>query len=380
MARLFACSVAVLVSLMVLPVRTVLADSPSMPKLIATNPASSEAAPTLSITPLVTGEAEPEGGVNTTVVGPLLGRGGLVAAHPTQHPDFEIVVYDGGACSGAVVGRGTAEALEGVGIAVTVAGNAVTALSAEQVDSADSANRSQCSGSLFYWEGDIPGDGSGGGSVEGGGSGGGGQSAQDSSGGAKGNGSPAVEQGVTTGKPAAPKIHMTPAGVANDNAPLVAGTAPGAGSVSIFPDANCSGSPVAKGSAAQLGAGIPVQVADNSTTSFSANAMGGQRSGCSTPVTYVEDSTAPKTRVTMGPSVKTRKRKAVFRFADVTEDPPGTSFYCKVDQAKWRPCSSPFRLKRLKPRRYVVRVRAVDLAGNAEKVGARRIFAVVRGT
>jgi len=75
--------------------------------------------------------------------------------------------------------------------------------------------------------------------------------------------------------------------------------------------------------------------------------------------------------------VKTRKRNAVFRFADVSGDPPGTKFFCRVGKAKWRSCSSPFRLKKLRPRRYVVRFRAVDLAGNAESKGAKRIFKVV---
>lgn len=372
MARLFVCPLAVMLAVIGSCGAAAAAEGPKIPRLTATNPASSEAAPASTSTPLVNGEAEPEGGVNTTVVGPLVGRSGLVpAGQPTQHPEYEIVIYGGAACSGPVVGHGSAEAFEGAGIPVTVASNAVTALSAEQVDSA--ATRSECSGALLYWEGSVPGAA---GSAGGSGSEGAGQGAQGSAGGSP----PAVDPGVTTGKPAPPRIHISPGGVANDNAPLVAGSAPGAGSVSIFATDDCSGSPVAKGSAAQLAAGLAVEVADNTTTSFSANAMGGQRSACSTPVNYVEDSTAPKTRVTMGPGVKTRKRKAVFRFADVTADPPGTSFFCKVNKAKWRSCSSPLRLKRLKPRRYVLRVRAVDLAGNAEKLGAKRIFAVVRGS
>ena len=35
----------------------------------------------------------------------------------------------------------------------------------------------------------------------------------------------------------------------------------------------------------------------------------------------------------MGPAAKTRKRKAVFRFVDITGDAPGTAFLCKVDGA-----------------------------------------------
>jgi hypothetical protein len=174
---------------------------------------------------------------------------------------------------------------------------------------------------------------------------------------------------------------MSPRATANDNAPEIAGSAPGAASVVVFPDADCSGSPLVKASsAAQLATGLTVQVADNTTTTFSAVSLGGQRSNCSAPVTYVEDSTAPRTRVTMGPGVKTRKPKVVFRFTDVMSDPPGTTFFCKVDRAKWKSCRSPFRLGHLKPTKYVVRFRAVDLAGNAEKTGPKRIFTVVPGS
>jgi hypothetical protein len=158
---------------------------------------------------------------------------------------------------------------------------------------------------------------------------------------------------------------------------VVAGSAPGAGSVLLYANGTCAGAPAAKGSAAQLSAGFPQQVADNTTTTFSAVAVGGKRSDCSAPVTFTEDSTAPRTRVTMGPGMKTRKRKVVFRFADVFEDPPGTSFFCKLDKAGWKRCASPLRLKHLRLTRHVVRVRAVDLAGNAEKIGAKRIFTVV---
>jgi hypothetical protein len=103
----------------------------------------------------------------------------------------------------------------------------------------------------------------------------------------------------------------------------------------------------------------------------------GQRSACSEPVTYTEDSTAPRTRITMGPGVKTRKRKAVFRFKDITEDPPGTTFVCKVDKKKWKPCASPLHLKHLKYGHHLVKIRATDLAGNRERKPVTRRFIVI---
>jgi hypothetical protein len=81
----------------------------------------------------------------------------------------------------------------------------------------------------------------------------------------------------------------------------------------------------------------------------------------------------------MGPGVKTRKHKAVFRFADTTDDPPGTTFLCKVDRHRWAQCSSPLKVRRLGFSRHIVRVKAIDSAGNAEATGAKRRFKVVRG-
>lgn len=203
--------------------------------------------------------------------------------------------------------------------------------------------------------------------------GGGGQGAggPTSAAGGVSNGTPAG------GKPEAPHIHVSPAARANDSTPLILGSAPGAASVSIYANGDCGGTPVARGAASQLASGFEVQVAENAATTFSAVSVGAQRSSCSAPVTYTEDSAAPRTRITMGPGVKTRKHKAVFRFQDVTEDPPGTIFRCKVNRRKWKPCSSPFRLKHLKTRRYLLRIQATDLAGNVEPHPVRRTFIVV---
>ncbi len=161
---------------------------------------------------------------------------------------------------------------------------------------------------------------------------------------------------------------------ANDNTPLVTGSAPGAASVRIFTRDDCSGSPVAKGSAAQFDAGLEVQVADNAIVAFYGTSVGpgGAQSRCSAPVYYVEDSLTPHTRITMGPASKTRKRNAVFRFADTTGDAPGTTFFCKFDRRKWKQCSSPLKLKRLPLKRHVLKVKAIDPAGNAETKPAKR--------
>ena len=147
----------------------------------------------------------------------------------------------------------------------------------------------------------------------------------------------------------------------------------------IFASATCAGAVVAKGSANDLGVGIAVGVADNTTTSFSVESSSdGVQSGCSNAVTYVEDSTPPRTKITMGPGVKTRHRKVVFRFADVTDDPRARPSSASSTAEKWRHCNTPYKLRHLGRRRHVLRIRGIDVAGNAEHKAAKRRFKVVR--
>jgi hypothetical protein len=113
-------------------------------------------------------------------------------------------------------------------------------------------------------------------------------------------------------------------------------------------------------------------------TDFAAiSSANGKQSFCSTPATYIEDSTPPHVRITMGPGVKTRRHKAVFRFADTGEEPIGTSFRCRVNHGKWKACHSPFKLKHLHFRRYVLSVSAMDEVGNTEARPVKRSFKVI---
>jgi hypothetical protein len=372
--------------------------APATPKLVVTDPVSSQEAPANVILPSVIGEAEPEDGVILegvpihfgSVVGPVWNR----VEKPTDNPNYEIQIFNSTECRGSAIAQGTAATLEGVGIPVAVDANAKTTLSAIQVDPSNLSEPSGCSNVLSYWEGNVPpepgGVGTGGGGGESGGGEVGGGGGSGTSGPGSTTGTSTTAPGGTTSshgtigastpagpKPSAPNLHLLPSARANDSTPLVAGSAPGAENVAIYGNANCSGAPVAKGTPSQLSAGFEVSVEKNSSTIFTAVAIAAQHSGCSEPVSYTEDSTAPRTRITMGPGVKTRKHKAVFRFQDITEDPPGTTFVCKVDKAKWKPCSSPFNVKHLKPRHYVVAIRATDLAGNVERKPVKRRFIVV---
>jgi hypothetical protein len=364
--------------------------APATPKLVVTDPPSSPEAPANFTLPSVIGEAEPEDGVILEGLpirfGSAIGPVWNTVEKATAHPNYEIQIFNSTECLGSLIAHGTAATLEGVGIPVAVNADSKTTLSAIQIDPSNRSEPSGCSNVLAYWEGNVPpepgGSGTGGGESGGGGGGttGPGSTTGTSSTTPAGTSSSQGSLGASTPagpKPGAPNLHLLPSARASDLTPLVAGSAPGAESVAIYGNANCSGAPVAKGTPSQLSTGFEVSVGKNSSTIFTAVAIAAQHSGCSEPVSYTEDSTAPRTRITMGPGVKTRKHKAVFRFQDITEDPPGTTFACKVDKAKWQPCSSPFDVKHLKPRHYVVTIRATDLAGNVERKPVKRRFIVV---
>lgn len=345
------------------------------PRLVVTSPQSSATEPAQSLTPTIIGEAEPEDIVIIESfpfgLKGLSGPASRTVEHGTEHPEFIIRIFNGAGCNGGTsVAEGTAETFEETGIPVTVAPDSSTTFSASQEDPSRPGEPSVCSNPLIYWEGNVA---AGGGSSGGSGASGGG-SQVDGTGSSNGSVGTATPAGT---KPQSPHIHTDPGARANNTNPLVLGSAPGATAVAVYASANCSGTVVAMGSPAQLSKGFQVSVTANTETVFSAVSVGAQRSACSAPVTYTEDSTAPHTRVTMGPGVKTRKHNAVFRFKDMTTDPPGTTFVCKVDKQKWKRCTSPFHAKHLKTGSHVVRIRATDLAGNVERHPVKRHFRVV---
>jgi len=269
----------------------------------------------------------------------------------TADPDAVVSIYAGSSCSGSVLATGTGAQFASEGIEVQVADNSETTFSASL---SIAGFLSGCSAEPISFQEVTP------------------PPNPNPNPPGPGAGTPSVA-------PAAPRIRTVPGGWANNNTPLIVGSAPGAGRVRIYADPQCGGNPVAQGSAAELAAGIPVRVVDNAAIVFSAIAVAGDMaSGCSDAVIYVEDSLTPRTRITMAPGAKTAKRKAVIRFTDTTGSSPGTVFRCKIDKKKWKPCKSPLKLKKLKTRRYTIRVKASDPAGNVEVKGAKRSFKVIR--
>jgi hypothetical protein len=223
--------------------------------------------------------------------------------------------------------------------------------------------------------------------------------------------------------PAVPRLTGTnPASPNASTEPKVRGEADVDTSIKIYATADCSGAPVATGSAAELEEpGIAVKVAAGSTTSFHATATllndtsacsttsvvyqqvtesggggggGGEGGGGSGPGTGSggspsggrqpsagggRDSSAahviPHTRITFAPASKTRLRRPSFQFFDSTGQ-EGTRFLCAVDRGGWRACSSPMKLKKLNRGRHVFKVKGVN-AGLWESAAAVRSFKVV---
>jgi hypothetical protein len=97
--------------------------------------------------------------------------------------------------------------------------------------------------------------------------------------------------------PAAPTVTSSnPVSGSNNNSPLIIGAAPALTTVKLYTASDCTGALAATGTAADFGTtGLPVSVADNSTTDFYATAtLGSDTSRCSpTHVTYAEVSVIP---------------------------------------------------------------------------------------
>ena len=75
--------------------------------------------------------------------------------------------------------------------------------------------------------------------------------------------------------------------------------------------------------------------------------------------------------------IKQAQRTATFRFAS---GEPGSTFACKLDAQKFRPCTSPKTYRKLKPGKHVFRVKARDRAGNVDATPAVKRFRIKKRT
>ncbi|HUB98595.1 MAG TPA: hypothetical protein VMS11_02105, partial [Solirubrobacterales bacterium] len=177
---------------------------------------------------------------------------------------------------------------------------------------------------------------------------------------------------VDSSIPDPPDLTTTdPASPANDNAPLVIGSAEAGTTVSLFASGDCTGAPITTtATPAELEAGVEVSVADDVVTEFSATAtslpLG--TSTCSAPISYREDSIAPITEIgDPTPSDPSKSASVSFVFSADDGDGSGVSgFECSLDADAFSTCTSPAEFSGLGDGAHVFEVRAIDAAGNTE--------------
>lgn len=85
------------------------------------------------------------------------------------------------------------------------------------------------------------------------------------------------------------------------------------------------------------------------------------------------DITPPRTRVFKRVKRRRRHRIVIVRFRS---NEPGSTFRCKLNGRRWRRCRSPLRFRRPRRKRYVLRVVAVDPAGNRDRSPAVARFKI----
>jgi hypothetical protein len=99
------------------------------------------------------------------------------------------------------------------------------------------------------------------------------------------------------------------------------------------------------------------------------------QSSCPTPPPQAAaDTTPPQTKIDKGPSKKTSKPTAKFRFES---SEAGSTFECRLDRKPFKRCRSPKSYRHLRPGRHVFKVRATDPAGNTDATPAKRKFTVL---
>ena len=95
---------------------------------------------------------------------------------------------------------------------------------------------------------------------------------------------------------------------------------------------------------------------------------------CPTDATRQGDCTPPETTITKGAPSKTDKSKVKFKF---TSSESASTFECKLDKKKFKPCTSPRTVKNLDEGKHRFKVRAIDAAGNVDPSPAKDKFKVV---
>ncbi|HYI20919.1 MAG TPA: hypothetical protein VD836_19540 [Solirubrobacteraceae bacterium] len=104
-----------------------------------------------------------------------------------------------------------------------------------------------------------------------------------------------------------------------------------------------------------------------------------------TPGPAAPDVTAPTTSIARA-RINQAKRTATFRFGSgeplsslsLASSEPGSTFSCRLDKKRFKPCTSPKTYRELRRGRHVFRVKARDRAGNLDATPAVKRFRIRR--
>jgi hypothetical protein len=174
---------------------------------------------------------------------------------------------------------------------------------------------------------------------------------------------------VDTTPPFPPRTSVEPQGPANDNAPVLSIYAEALATVRIY-QGGCGGTVVAERVVQQATGMIryTASVPDDSSTLFAADAVdaAGNVSECASAYTpYVEDSTAPVVTFTVAPphSWSGSFIPSLFTVSSNEDATPmcsvdGAAISCRLDEV------TTLDLESLRPGRHILRVEAIDGAGN----------------
>jgi uncharacterized protein (TIGR03382 family) len=181
---------------------------------------------------------------------------------------------------------------------------------------------------------------------------------------------------VDTVAPAAPVVSAPASGATLDTlTPVITGTAEPGSTITVIIDGQVVGTVKADASGNwSYTPTTPLTVGPHEVKTRATDEAG-NTSPDSTGRTFtiVQDTVAPETTITSGPSGTTSERGATFEF---TANEPGVTYECSLDGAAFTPCTSPVTFTNLSEGEHTFQVRARDAAGNVEATPETRTWTV----
>jgi uncharacterized protein (TIGR03382 family) len=181
---------------------------------------------------------------------------------------------------------------------------------------------------------------------------------------------------VDTVAPAAPVVGAPASGATLDTlTPAITGTAEPGSTVTIIIDGQVVGTVKADASGNwSYTPTTPLTVGPHEVKARATDEAGNTSPDSSgRSFTIVQDTVAPETTITSGPSGTTSEHSATFEF---TANEPGVTYECSLDGAAFTPCTSPVTYTNLGEGEHTFQVRARDAAGNVDATPETRTWTI----